>query len=319
MVNPFQSFSSSVDVRGFGGEILLSWIFPNTLPPAWTYYIFKRQGTAVTDNEITAYFARVAAVEAHTMTQKEADAATGDANIFVFRNYPNTMLRISDLRVENQKTYYYRALIQDTASKAISSTVDTNNTPVSSIAINVVDGKDIVARAFEKTIDAMADAKGNRPVIERDIAVYLSHARRKKDDMSYIVVSRAPGQISARFFNEEIIQDETGLIKGMIDQDIIRAEWFFIGNPERRDKFTAIMRIMRIVLLHFIKILGNGQIQDAKMIIGGDEEGQNLETQEKASTNSITIVLQIEQQIKMQNPYALPLTEIDTIFQGVYS
>ena len=306
MVQPLATFTSQINRRGFGGDVILTWTYPEAMPQAWQLYIFKKQGEEVTDETISGYFAGTI-----------KDDKLADMGIYVFRDLPNRFTRITDLRVENGRTYLYRALIQDDDTQETSAARGASATPTINMAINVVDGKDIVARAMEKTIDAMLDAKGNKPSIHRDISVFKSHARRKQE-MFYCVVSRAAGQILERYFNETIEELPEKTIKGEADIDTIQVQWFSIGDPDRRDKFTALLRIMRVVMRHFTMMLGNGQVRDARIIMGADGEGTHAQSGEVAHMGAMTVALQIEQQIQLANPYNAPLANIDTTYAGVY-
>ncbi len=279
--------------------------YPSALPNSWQLFVFKKQGAYVGDTTITDYFAG-----------NLNDNQLADEGIFVFRDLPAsiTFTRLIDLRVENGKSYYYRALIRDLTLLQNSTTLDVNASPVANMRISVADGKDYVARAVEKAIDAWKDASGNKPTLEKDVRVFKAHARRKEEQL-FVVVSRVAGQNVERYLDSELGEDNGVKIKGETDLDTIQIEWVSIGDPERRDKLTNVFRVMRQVMRHFIIRAGNGKVRDVRFTMSGDGEGQYQG--ETAHIGRMTAAVQIENRLELANLGTGTLAAINTTYQGV--
>ena len=210
MVNPLSSFNAINDSRGYGGILFLSWEYPTEFPTAWKLFIFKKQGSAVTDQQIEDYFANNPTPE-----------QLSQLGIFVYNNLPakTTFTSLKDFVVENAKAYYYRALIRDTSANENSSTSDGSSIPESSIYIRVVDAKDIIAKTVEKTLQAVKTTGGYHPQIEKDIRVFKSHSEREDQD-NFFVVSRISGQNINRTMSNVIAEMDESKLLGQIDYDV---------------------------------------------------------------------------------------------------
>jgi hypothetical protein len=289
------AFNVVNDPRGYGGTLFLNWTYPSVLPNTWKLYIFKKQGSAVTDEQISQYF-------------------TGDLNseqlrqlgIFVFNNLPakTTLLSLIDVTVENSvegntRTYYYRALIKDTSEGGeYSDTVDASASPESNIYFRVIDGKDVVAKAIEKTLQAVKTTRGYHPEIEKDIRVFKAHGERKNED-NFFVVSRTSGQNINRTMSNIIAEYEDSRILGQVDYDVLQVEWICMGVGERRDKYMLIMRGMRAIFEHFVMLLGNGDIGKVETIVTGDSDIKYGEDGAPALRGIMNVVLQTEQAVQL--------------------
>lgn len=289
MVNPLSAFSVVNDSRGYGGILFLSWEYPTTLPAAWKLYIFKHQGSAVTDQQISDYF-----------DNKLNPADLAQLGIFVYNNLPakTTFIRLQDFKVENSKNYFYRVLIRDTSTNENSATIDGNETPESEIYLRVIDAKDVVARALEKTLEAVKTTEGYHPQIEKDIRVFKAHNERQKED-NFFVVSRTSGQNINRTLSDIIAQMEANTIRGEIDYDILQVEWICMGVGERRDKYTQIMRGMRTVFRHYAMLLGEGAILDVQTVMIGDSEVGYGRDGTPAMRGVMNVVVQTEQMLQI--------------------
>ena len=289
MPNPLASFNAINDSRGYGGILFLDWTFPTVLPTAWKLYIFKKQGSAVTDQQIEDYFANNPTPE-----------QLSQLGIFVYNNLPakTTFTSLKDFVVENAKVYYYRALIRDTSTNENSTILDANGTPETDIRLNVIDAKDAIAKAVEKTLQAVKTTKGYHPQIEKDIRVFKSHGERQEQD-NFFVVSRISGQNINRTLSDIIAQMEANTIRGEIDYDVLQVEWICLGSGERRDKYTLIMRGMRAVFRHYAMLLGDGAILDVQTVMIGDSEVNYGKMGAPALRGVMNVVVQTEQMIQI--------------------
>ena len=297
MVNLLQSFTATADEHG--GEVRLDWKYPETLPSAWQLYIFKKAGESPSDANINDYFSGLL-----------QDTQLAELGLFVFRDLENSFEWISDFRVENQREYFYRALIQDLDTGDLSETKNASATPSANILINVVDGKGLVVRAVEKVIDALKTAEGNKPIVPRNVAVFRSYARRKQEDF-FVVVSRSAGQNVERYINNLIAEYSDQVVRGEVDMDVNQVEWVCIGDPMRRDHFTDLMRVTRILMYHYLMKMGRGDVRDVRFVMNGDSEGQY--EGEQATRGAMTVVLIIEQQMAVGRNVAR-LGEISTAY-----
>ena len=298
--DPLALFSATADPHG--GEVQLNWSLPESLPDSWQVFIFKKQGEAPSDENITDYFAG-----------DLSDAQLADLGIFVFRELDNAHTWIVDYSVENGKEYFYRALIRDKGNNESSTTIDLSIIPEADIKIYAVDGKSLVVRAVEKAIDAIRSIGGQKPEIPKNLRVMKNYPAVKDEDF-FVVVSRLPGQIAERYFSSIIAEYNDQVVKGEGDIDAFQVEWVCIGNPARRDKFTDIMRVMRPIMRRYIMRAGNGMVWDARFIMGGDGEG---EYQGAAAVRGLmNVALVIEQQLQVGSQGKREWLYVDTTYSG---
>jgi hypothetical protein len=287
--SPLTSFNAINDSRGYGGILFLDWIYPTVLPTAWKLYIFKKQGSAVTDQQIADYFANSPTPE-----------QLSQLGIFVYNSLPakTTFTSLKDFVVENAKAYYYRAFIRDTSTNENSTILDANETPESAIYIRVIDTKDIIAKTVEKTLQAVKTTAGYHPQIEKDIRVFKSHSEREDQD-NFFVVSRISGQNINRTMSNVIAEMEDAKILGQIDYDVLQVEWICMGVGERRDKYTLIMRVMRPIFEHFAMQYGDGAIGRVETIMIGDSEIGYGKAGTPALRGVMNVVVQTEQMVQI--------------------
>jgi hypothetical protein len=283
--SPLLSFTAVNDPRGYGGILFLNWTYPILLPDTWKLYIFKKQGSAVTDKQIEDY-----------LSSKITSTELEKFGIFVYNNLPakTAFTHLKDFVVENMKPYYYRAIIRDTALNVNSEIIDANGTPESNLYIRVVDAKDIIAKTVQKTLQVIKTASGYHPEIEKDIRVFKSHGERQNEDV-FFVVSRISGQNINRTLSNMIAQMEESNILGQVDYDILQVEWICMGVGERRDKYTLIMRVMRPLFEHFAILLGDGAVGKVETIMVGDSDIKYGESGAPAMRGVMNVVVQTEQ------------------------
>ena len=287
--NPLATFNAINDDRGYGGILLLDWTYPTVLPTTWKLYIFKKQGSAVSSQQITDYFAG-----SLTATQIK------QLGIFVYDNLPAsaTFLNLKDFVVDNGKVYYYKALIRDTTTNENSTISEDNGTPESSIYMRVIDAKDIIAKALEKTLQATKTTRGYHPELEKDIRVFKSHGERESQD-NFFVVSRVSGQNINRTLSDIIAELQANMVRGQVDYDVLQVEWICMAVSERRDKYTLIMRAMRPIFHHFVMQYGDGAILSVETVIIGDSEIGYGEKGAPALRGVMNVVVQTEQMVQI--------------------
>ena len=304
--SPLASFNALNDSRGYGGILFLEWTFPANLPANWKFYIFKKQGSAVSDQQIADYFANNPTPE-----------QLSQLGIFVYNNLPakTTFTNLKDFVVENAKAYYYRALIRDTHTNENSTVLDANGTPESLIYLHVVDAKDIIAKAIEKTLQAVKTTGGYHPQIEKDIRVFKSHSEREEQD-NFFVVSRISGQNINRTMSNIIAEMNESKLLGQIDYDVLQIEWICLGAGERRDKYTLIMRGMRTIFEHFVMQYGDGAIGRVETIMIGDSEVNYGKAGAPALRGVMNVVVQTEQIIQIGRNDMAIWTELDQSYSA---
>lgn len=287
---PLTSFTVINDARGYGGILFLNWIYPDNLPTSWKLYIFKKQGSYVTTEQINDYFSG-------SLDSTELDKL----GIYVYNNLPmkTGFLGLKDFVVENSKEYFYKALIRDTALNVNSEILSASCKPESNIYIRVFDSKDIVAKAVEKTLQAVKTVSGFHPQIERDIRVFKSHNERQNED-NFFVVSRVSGQNINRTLSNIIAELEDAKLLGQIDYDVLQVEWICIGVGERRDKYSLIMKVMRPIFEHFAIQLGDGAVGKVETIMLGDSDIRyGGDTGAPALRGVMNVVVQLEQLVQI--------------------
>jgi hypothetical protein len=285
LINPLATFSAAADK--YGGYIELDWTYPTTQVTNWQLYVFKRQGSTVTADEIKDYF-----------DGKLTDEQLKAAGIWVFRDIPKSIVynTMKDFTVEIGKTYYYIAVIWDLDGKAYSAALSANAKPDPQLLISVVDGKALVARAIEKVIDAIKTATGDKPDIQKNIKVLMSYAEPKGDDF-FAVVSRGAGQVAQRTLSLIYTEFQSDVVKGESDLDTISVEWLTY-LPKRRDQFTNLMRVMRPLMYRYLMAMGNGDVYDIRFIMGGDSQKGEGDMQ-PLMRGTMTVVLVIKNQLQI--------------------
>ncbi|MGE5680364.1 MAG: hypothetical protein ACM34K_05730 [Bacillota bacterium] len=228
----------------FGGELDISWNYPENKPESSKVYVFKRSKTIVTDNEIRQYFAQFDDLDHFNYN-----------GLMVFDRLDNNIYGFIDMKVLNDVEYYYKAVLRDETTKEISLPVGANAIPRPQLKINIKDGKDIVKTAIEKMFDNVYDTKGNNVKIGKDIKVIKQFAIEPVGE-NYVMIERVNGSTNTQYWNNQIAIYGTGIIKGDIDSDIIRVTFVTYESPERRDKVANIFRGYKPFLIYVIKMLG---------------------------------------------------------------
>jgi len=262
MVNPVKDLSISANT--FGGQLSIMFELPDSLPTNWKFYMFRRSGTDVTQAEIDDYFTNI-----------DNLASFNYNGLFVFDNFdPNDLDATGtnvypDYKVLSKKTYFYKAVVRDETSKEYSTTVNANGVPIQTIKVNIKDGKELVAEAIKKMFDNILNADGKKVKLSRDIKVVKNFAIEPIGD-NYVMIERVNGSVNQRYWGQQYSTYQGGIIKGEVDNDVIRATFMTSDGNDRRDLVTNIFRAQKQFLMQYIKKLADYQVQDVSISIEGD-------------------------------------------------
>jgi len=253
-----------VTANAFGGQLDITFDLPATLPTNWKYYMFRRSGTDITQAEIDSYFTNI------------QNLANFNYNgLFVFDNFnPQDLLLTGsniypDYKVLSKTVYYYKAVIRDEDTGEYSTAISANGTPQSTIKVNIKDGKELVAEAIKKMFDNILNADGKKVKLSRDIKVVKNFAIEPISD-NYVMIERVNGSTNQRYWGQQYATYQNGIIRGEVDNDIIRATFMTSDGNARRDLVTNIFRAQKQFLMQYIKKLADYQVQDVSISIEGD-------------------------------------------------
>jgi hypothetical protein len=284
----------SLNITGsdYGADTLLTWAYPDTLPDQWQLFIFYKANSAVTDDQINAYFSLDPDVHLN-------DKQLSDLGIHVFHNIPNTATEQSDFGVLPGVAAFYSAVIRDTKAGANSTTVTESYTPTPYLAINTMDTKSIVTRAVEKMLGLITNVAGDKLKIGTDVKVFKDYASPKELD-TFVVVQRTSGQgILRQLHDDAVLLGEDVAVKAEIDSDVLMIEWIAVGNSKRRDVLTDIFRAGRQIIRYYILAIGNGDIKDVRFIPGGDGSSPYGKEGGVAHGNRLMVQLELETQVQV--------------------
>lgn len=254
MVNPITRFEAVASP--FGSEVDLNWDFPVTLPANYKYYIFQRSGSDVDQvNDIDRYFQNI-----NNLTNYNYDGC------FVFDQLNPLGTSLGIYQVLNGLKYYYKIVIRDETSGEYSTAVGANVTPDFEVAVNIVDGKEITARAFEKMLESLTNKEGKKISKSKDIEIVKAWSFDEvKDDL--FVIERANGSNNQRFWGDILDKHGSSLTEGDFDVDVIRITFLTIAGNVRRDLMANLVRSRKIFFRSFLKKLG---AIDVAITIEGD-------------------------------------------------
>lgn len=254
----------------YGADTLLQWTNPDptNLPDYWQVYIFYRAKSAVTDDQIAAYFA--------TDPQTHlTDNQLSDLGIHVFRNVPNEATSQIDFGVMPGVEAFYSIIVRDLGSPSNSDTVIGSYTPTPKLAINTMDTKGIVVSAVKKMLALIKNVAGDSLNVGSDVRVWRDYSMTQELD-TYVVVQRTSGQgILRQLHDDGVLLGEDVAVKAEIDSDVLLIEWIAVNQPKRRDVLSDVFRAGRQIIRHYILEIGNGDIKDVRFTPGGDGTAPN--------------------------------------------
>ncbi len=248
MVSPLASLL--VEPSNFGGEIIISWEYPEVLPTNYKVFLFKRSNQDVTQAEIDGYF---------------TDSNFVYNGLFVKDDIKSYYIKLADLTVLNDTVYYYKLVIRDEDTKEYSSAVSGHATPQPKFKVNIKDGKKIVATALEKMLDNIYSAQGKKVSLAKDVKIVKHFAIEPISD-NYFMVERINGSTQFQFVGNILQMYQSSLVSGDMDLDVIRVT-FMTAEPERRDTVANILRGMKPFLIKVCRKLG---AKDCRITIEGD-------------------------------------------------
>jgi hypothetical protein len=253
MVNPL--ISLTIVASPIGSELDIFWELPTTLPTNYKIYVFKKSGGAVPQPIIDDYFANI-------------DDLTGFdyEGVFVFDRLKNEQKVIGDYVVVNGTQYFYSAVVRDETTPEESAAVSANATPDCLMISDIIDGKDLVAKAINKMFESIKDKSGSRVNLKKEIDIVknFSMAPINKDT---IMIERVNGAELQRFWGNISHVYKNMVVMGTVDSDVIRVTFLTPGTPDRRDTISNLFRAKKIMLVTFIKKQG---AKDCSAVIEGD-------------------------------------------------
>jgi hypothetical protein len=253
MVNPL--ISLTIEASPIGSELDIFWELPATLPTNYKIYLFKKSGSAVPQPIIDGYFANI------------DDLTNFDyQGVFVFDKIKNETKVIADYVVVNGTHYYYSAVVRDETTPEESVAVSADATPDALIVSDILDGKDLVARAINKMFESIKDKNGVRQNLKKEIEVVKNFSTGPVDKDT-IMVERVNGAEHQRFLGNLLHTYKNMIVLGSVDVDVIRVTFLTAGTPDRRDMISNLFRAKKFMLITQIKKYG---AKDCSAVIEGD-------------------------------------------------
>jgi hypothetical protein len=241
-VDPLQDFE--ITVHPLGNELRAWWKLPSTLPDSWKVFVFKREGSDVTQQDIDDYMNSQIIASGLSVFEKDMDD-------------PH---RLYDLDVENGKTYYYKALLQDMDSSEYSTALGNNGVPAYNSTLTVIDCKELVLEAVRRL---MLDYNVTE---EKDIDIRKTLSLENFNPPG-ISITRQPATVIQNYLGDLISVEEAKVNLGLVEMEIILVAWSDVVL-ERRDRLTRLFRGSRFVIKQYLL---ENNVMDVKFSIGGDD------------------------------------------------
>lgn len=303
MVNPIEELL--INVNSFGAQLDISFTLPDELPTNWKFFLFKRSGTDVTPEEIQDYFDNI------------DDLSSFQYNgLFVFDNIPNDEISttgptiLPDLTVINGTRYYYKAVLRDQDAPEVSAAVAANAVVANSLVVNIVDGKDLVARMLKILFNNLQDSQGNRVNANKDVQIIKNFSLEKVTN-NYIMVERINGSTNQQFWGMLYAQYQNNIMLGEVDIDVIRVTFMTYDGNHRRDNMTNIFRAYKPLIRQ--KLLNmSDDVLSVQITIEGDYFNPVGHSDIIHKGTTMIISLAIQNNAKIENT---PLTEHSFILE----
>ena len=220
------------------------------MPDTWNIVVLRREGSAISDAEVVQYF---------------AGAPFDDITDFVLPSteYPDGLEGFADYGVDNNATYYYKAVLQDASDSAISTTVTANAEALKTVVTKIVDAKAHVLIAIERVMKSYGMEKEEHYQLLREYALPIMKA-------PIIYVTRVGGQVLNQFMGH-FRQLETNLSEsfGELEMDNIQVVWED-PNPIRRDNITNIFRETKEFMREYLQHPNGADCEFVEILIEGD-------------------------------------------------
>ena len=256
MISPLTSII--VEANEFGSELDIFWQLPiaSLLPTNYQVFLFQRSTSDVSQSDIDSYFSNI-----NNLTNYNYNG------LMVWDQLTNNAINaMSVVQVINGLTYFFRGVIRNQDTGEYSLSVGASAVPASIILVNILDGKDIVAKTIEKMFDSVTDKKGRKIQKSKDIEIIKNYAMTPLNKDT-VMIDRINGSSEARFWGNILHKVQQSYIIGDIDTDVIRVTFLTEAGGERRDTITNIFRAKKQFLYHMIKTLG---AFDVSITIEGD-------------------------------------------------
>jgi len=227
------------------------WTLP-TMPSGWRIVLLRREGADISAGEVTNYFA------------DPANPPSGVTDIIVTSDdFPGGVMGISDYEPENNLTYYYKAILQDSSDDAVSTTASANALCKKTVETKIIDAKKFVLEAVERVMKAYGMTKDQHYELLREYALPGMQA-------PILYVTRVGGRVLHQYMGYfRQIEADLKNTYGELEMDNIQVVWED-PNPIRRDSITNMFRESKEFIRQFLIREEGGDMEWIEMLIEGD-------------------------------------------------
>lgn len=252
-----------------GGEIDISYDYSEPITDNDKTYVFKKDAE-INDEDIFSFL--------------DSNTNPGNLEIWLIQNY---IRKTWDYKVETDKNYYYKAIIQreitqedDSVVVERSNIVETKITQlISEVILHTIPVKQIVMDGIGKLVKAIVEnlnkknPEGNRV----ELSIWDHYPVISGQHSPFFVVTRASSDEGARYWSNVYYQDKDIMIKGDVESETINVTWMTINNSIMRDQLTNIMRGAKFWLYRYLRRqFDSGVLSVAiTMMADGDENPQD--------------------------------------------
>lgn len=228
------------------------WTLPTTMPSGWRIWLFRREGGDVTQGEIDNYFADPNSLP----SDMTADSIDND-------QYPNGVTGISDYSVENNLTYHYKAVLQDSSDDAVSTAAGATGLCKKTVETNIIDAKEVVLAMVERVMKAYGMIKDQHYQLMREYALPGMQA-------PTLYVTRVGGQTLHQYMGYfRQIEADLKNTYGELEMDNIQVVWED-PNSVRRDTITRMFRESKEFIRQYCIREEGGDMEWVEILIEGD-------------------------------------------------
>lgn len=255
--NKFSSFE--LKNGPFGNEIELRWEFEIPLENHHKVIVFRRENADVKKEEIDKYL-------------KNPTSEGVSEGLWIFFQIPDYQNYLSDGKVNEGKTYYYRIIIvdkNDFTKRSVIAAAHLEATGFNAI-VNAVDSKKTVIDSLEIIMRVLSNKLGSKvPIpIYGDFPVV-------EPPPVWITVTRAAGDNAYKYWSNVGEKYGGGIIRGDMDTDVLQVVWECKENPGLRDKLSIVFKGVKFLIERKLKKLEG--VIDAKCTMAGDGADKQYE------------------------------------------
>jgi len=206
----------------------------------------------VLDAEITSYFADPNSLPAD-MT---ADSIDNEL-------YPDGVTGISDYAPENNSTYYYKAVLQDSSDDAVSTNASTNALCKKTVETSIIDAKEVILAVIERVMEAYGMKKDQHYQLMREYALPGMQP-------PTLYVTRVGGQVLHQYMGYfRQLEADLKNTYGELEMDNIQVVWED-PNSIRRDTITKMFRESKEFIRQYCIRGEGGDMEWVEILIEGD-------------------------------------------------